>query len=343
MSVMKVGLLGGSFDPIHKGHLELAKAILKDGCQEIWFLPCLSSPLKERSLSKYEDRLKMIQLAIKPYKKMKICEIEKELPSPSYTINTLKELTRRYNYEFLFYIGFDQANQLHLWKDIEECMKLAEFRIFERGDEKLACHYSLKQVKFKPMDISSTQIRKGSFGDVSKPVLNYIWDKRLYLEEYAASQMDEKRYAHSVSVAKVCQELALANHLNDKDAYVIGLLHDICKRWSYEKSKAWMECYEKDHINEPVAIWHGYLVDHYLKHVFKIKEKYILEAVHHHVLGDSSNPYAQIVYIADKCEPLRGYDASYELALAKKNLNEAVEYVKESQKAYLKKEKKIHE
>ena len=47
MSTLKIALLGGSFDPIHKGHLELAKAILKDGCQEVWFLPCKASPLKE--------------------------------------------------------------------------------------------------------------------------------------------------------------------------------------------------------------------------------------------------------------------------------------------------------
>ena len=71
MSVVRVGLLGGSFDPIHKGHLALAKAILKDGCQEVWFLPCIQSPLKERQLTDFEDRCKMIQLAIKPYRKMR--------------------------------------------------------------------------------------------------------------------------------------------------------------------------------------------------------------------------------------------------------------------------------
>ena len=71
MSTLKIGLLGGSFDPIHKGHLELAKSILKDGCSEVWFLPCLSSPLKDRKLTDFHDRVKMIQLAIAPFKKMK--------------------------------------------------------------------------------------------------------------------------------------------------------------------------------------------------------------------------------------------------------------------------------
>ena len=60
MSTLRIGLLGGSFDPIHKGHLELAKAILKNGCHEVWLLPCQSSPLKERGLSNFEDRVNMI-------------------------------------------------------------------------------------------------------------------------------------------------------------------------------------------------------------------------------------------------------------------------------------------
>lgn len=338
MSVIKVGLLGGSFDPIHKAHLAMAKAILKDGCQEVWFLPCLHSPLKERTLSSFEDRCAMIQRAIAPYRKMKLCTIEKQLPSPSYTIETLKQLKKKYPYEFVFYIGNDQAMQLDKWKDIEECFKLAEFRIFKRDDEKITCPYDLKEVPFEKMDISSTKVRAGAFYDVPKAVSNYIWEHRLYLDEFVQNMMNEKRYRHSVSVANVCKELASAHHLNEEDAYVIGLLHDICKCWNVDKSEAWMRCYESEHLDEPKAIWHGYLSDHYLKRVFKIKEKHILKAVHHHVLGDCKDPYAQIVYIADKCEPLRGYDASYELNLSKKNLDAAVNYVMQVQKEYIKKE-----
>ena len=342
MSVVRVGLLGGSFDPIHNGHLALAKAILKDGCSQAWFLPCVHSPLKKRTLTSFEDRSAMIQRAIAPFKKMKLCTIEKNLPSPSYTIHTLKELKKRYpDYEFIFYIGNDQAMVLDQWKDIEACMKLAEFRVFKRDSEEIKSVYPLKEVSFKRMDVSSTQVRNGAFHDVPQAVRNYIWEHRLYLDEFVRHSMNEKRYLHSVSVAQVCQKIAGAHHLNEKDAYVIGLLHDICKCWSHEKSEAWMKCFEKEHLDEPKAIWHGYLSDHYLKRVFKIKEKYILKAVHHHVKGDCGDPYAQIVYIADKCEPLRGYDASYELHLSRKNLKAAVSYVKQVQSEYIKKENRL--
>lgn len=338
MRALKVGLLGGSFDPIHKGHLALAKAILKDGCDEVWLIPCIHSPLKDHELSAFYDRVRMIELALKPFKKMKVCTIEEQLPSPSYTINTLRLLKKTTPHEFVFYIGSDQAKQLDRWKDIEECFKLAEFRVFQRDCEMIECFTELKEVQFQPIDISSTKVRQGAFYDVPKAVRHYIWEHRLYLNEFVSFNMNEKRYLHSLSVAQVCKELAAAHHLHEEDAYVIGLLHDICKYWDGSKSLAWMKLYENKHLQEPKAIWHGYLADHYLNKLFVIKEKHILKAIHHHVKGDSNDPYAQIVYIADKCEPLRGYDASYELNLAKKDLKEAVRYVKKTQMEYIKKE-----
>lgn len=338
MSTIKVGLLGGSFDPIHNGHLKLAKAILKDGCQEVWLLPCVLSPFKSQTSSNFQDRVEMIKRAILPFKKMKVCTIEETMSIPSYTVHTLQKLKEKYSYEFIFYIGNDQAKQLDKWKDIEECMKLAEFRVFKRDVDEVECDYDLKVVNFDVVDISSTKVRQGAFCDVPKTVRDYIWTRRLYLDEFVKANMNEKRYLHSVSVANVCKELAIAHHLNEEDAYIIGLLHDICKCWNKNKSEAWMQCYESRHINEPSAIWHGYLADHYLKKVFKIREKHILKAVHHHVIGDCSDPYAQIVFIADKCDPLRGYDVSEQLALSKRNLNQAVELVKKQQQEYIKKE-----
>lgn len=338
MPNVRIGLLGGSFDPIHKGHLALAKAILHDGCQQVWFLPCVKSPLKENELSNYEDRVKMIQLAIKPFKKMKVCTIEKNLPSPSYTVKTLKELKKKYQGEFVFYIGNDQAKQLDQWKDIETCMQLAEFRVFKRDSEEIECPYPLKEVSFKRMDVSSTKVRQGAFHDVCKSVRHYIWENRLYLDEFVRNSMKEKRYVHSVSVANVCAELARCHHLNEKDAYVIGLVHDICKAWDQEKSARYMKCFKED-MSLPFPIWHGVLSDHYLNRVFCVKEKHILKAIHHHVNGNHANPYSQIVYIADKCEPLRNYDTTFELALARKSLKDAVKLVQEEQMEFIKKEK----
>lgn len=334
-----IGLLGGSFDPIHKAHLAMAKAILKDGCQEVWFLPCVVSPLKDRTLSSFDLRKKMIEAAIRPYRKMKVCTIEKELASPSYTIHTLTALKKKYpDVHFVFYIGNDQAKQLNLWKDIEACFKLAEFRCFKRNEERVDCPYPIKSVTFKPMDISSTQVRRGKFFDTVKPVRNLIWKYGLYLEEFVSAQMSEKRFNHSVSVANLSKEIAHAHGLNEDEAYRSGLLHDVCKQWPKEKSEAWMKCYEASHLDEPIAIWHGYLCDHFLKRYFPVN-KTIQQAVHWHVLGKGKNPIADIVYMADKLDPLRDYDSSQEIEFAKRNLKAAKAVVYEQQQAYLTKEK----
>lgn len=343
-SIKTVGLLGGSFDPIHKGHLELGKKILKDGCDEVWYIPCQASPLKERKISDFDLRVKMIRAAIRPFKKMVCNEVERNLPVPSYTINTLRILKKRYpDYQFRFYIGNDQAKQLHRWNDIEKCFELAEFRVFKRGDETVTCQYNLESMNNDLLPYSSTEIRKGRMQDVPKAALHVLWKHRMYLDTVLAHAMSEKRYNHSVSVAKLSKQLASAHGLDEDIAYTAGLMHDICKEWPYEKSEAWMKCYESKYLDEPSAIWHGYLADHALKKLFPVTEKKILQAVHHHVKGECKDPYAMIVYMADKLDPSRDYDSSKTIKLAMKDLNAGYQQVRFDQYQYLKKENKINE
>ena len=83
----KIGLFGGSFDPVHNGHIELAKTVIKKvGLDEIWFIPTFDQPLKDSHVENFSDRKKLLEIAIKPYRKMKVCDIELSMPQPSYTI-----------------------------------------------------------------------------------------------------------------------------------------------------------------------------------------------------------------------------------------------------------------
>ena len=75
---MKIGLLGGTFDPIHNGHLAIAKTALKRlRLDQVWFIPSLKTPLKDRELTPFELRVIMMEKALRPYRKMKLCLIEK--------------------------------------------------------------------------------------------------------------------------------------------------------------------------------------------------------------------------------------------------------------------------
>lgn len=121
---MKVGIFSGSFNPVHSGHLALARWILQQQyVDEIWFIRSPQNPLKvDQYLLDDHHRLRMLQLAISKEPKMKICHIEDELPKPSYTINTLEALARRYPCdEFHLIIGADNwllFSRWYRWKDI---------------------------------------------------------------------------------------------------------------------------------------------------------------------------------------------------------------------------------
>ena len=140
---MKIGLLGGTFDPIHNGHLAIAKTALKRlGLDQVWFIPSLKTPLKDRELTPFELRVIMMEKALRPYRKMKLCLIEKDLPTPSYTITTVKTLKKQYpEYDFVWIIGDDQYANLDQWKAVDELRRLVQFAVFSRqGIAALSLH-----------------------------------------------------------------------------------------------------------------------------------------------------------------------------------------------------------
>lgn len=115
---MRIGIFGGTFDPIHLGHL-----ILAERCREqarldlVWFMPSAHPPHKaEREVTRFEQRCEMIELAIAGHPAFRVERIEKELPAPSYTAETLAELHRRHpSKEFLLLMGSDQLPDLPNW------------------------------------------------------------------------------------------------------------------------------------------------------------------------------------------------------------------------------------
>ncbi len=337
---MRIALLGGSFDPIHNGHLCIAKtAIKKLNVDQVWFLPCKDAPLKDGQYASFKNRCEMIQYAIEPYRKLRLCTIEGTLEGTSYTIRTIKELKKKYpEHTFVFLIGDDQAKQFHLWKQSEELLKLVEFYVFSR-EENMELPYGLNRVHMQLIDVSSTEIRQGKkHWLLPKSVQRYIGEHYLYVDACVRCYMSEKRYNHSVSVANLCVELAKAHHLDEKVAWCMGMAHDICKQLPKDEATIWMMHHMPEHMNEPIAIWHGYIGADYVKRKLHIENKDIISSIYHHVLGDGKSPYNIILYIADKLDPSRGYDSSEQIELCKKNLLLGFDRVKKEQEEYLRNE-----
>ncbi|MXQ73900.1 nicotinate (nicotinamide) nucleotide adenylyltransferase [Clostridiaceae bacterium DONG20-135] len=347
---MRIAILGGSFDPIHKAHLQIAKCARKQFADEVWFMPTAQTPLKNRSLSENHHRAAMIRLAIAPYRHMRLSTLELERGGASYTIDTVQELIRRYpQHTFYWLIGSDQEAQLAQWKDIETLARLVSICVYPRGDQtNITKHdFPIQQMTMKPMPISSTMARSNELSILPYSVRRYIGEHGLYMDEIVSHTMSEKRFSHSKRVAELCVELAAVHGLDTRQAYLAGILHDVCKEWPYEKARIWMRHMEPQWLNSAPAIWHGFIASRYVKRYYQINDREITYAIRWHVLGSDSTKLAMILFAADKLERGRGYDSSREIELCKHNLRLGYQEVKRQQQAYIEQEHKkeiaVHE
>jgi nicotinate-nucleotide adenylyltransferase len=200
----KIGLLGGTFDPIHFGHLNLAFELMeKRELDQVWFIPAQVNPFKVQFPPHSMDhRLAMVQLAIQDIPQFQLKDLEKERPPPSYTIDTLKAFIAEEAYsptpnQFYLLLGEDSIPSFFYWHLPEEIVKLVPLLIGSRsgiGEYELS-KFSLPireaiqkgMTLTHLMDISSTEIRKRLTQKlycgylVPAPVLDYIQKKQLYL------------------------------------------------------------------------------------------------------------------------------------------------------------------
>ena len=115
---MQIAIFSGSFNPIHNGHLAIAREVLaQDAADELWFLVSPQNPLKKNlHLLPETDRLKMVELAIEDEKGMKASDFEFHLPRPTFTINTLEKLRKNFpEHQFRLLIGGDNLVIFHKW------------------------------------------------------------------------------------------------------------------------------------------------------------------------------------------------------------------------------------
>lgn len=131
----KVGLLFGSFNPIHNGHLVIAQSVVNAHLtDEVWIVVSPQNPFKDpKSLLNQYDRLHLVQLAVEGNMQIKPCDIEFKLPKPSYTIDTLTYLQERHaNYDFVVIMGEDNLEHFAKWKNYEQILKYYTLIVYPR-------------------------------------------------------------------------------------------------------------------------------------------------------------------------------------------------------------------
>ncbi len=165
----KIGIFGGSFDPPHKGHLEISKiAIKKLSLAKLYWCVTKKNPFKKKTLFSLSDRVKQSKYITKKIKKIKIKSFDKKIKSTN-TIDLVKYLKRtNKKNSFFLIIGSDNLINFHKWKEWKILTKLTKIVVFSRKDYDIKAKKSVivkkvKKIIFiknKQINISSTQIRK---------------------------------------------------------------------------------------------------------------------------------------------------------------------------------------
>jgi nicotinate-nucleotide adenylyltransferase len=165
---MRIGLLGGSFDPIHQGHLKLAKSALAQlRLKKVYLVLAPRPPHKSNGIeAPVESRLKMLRLAVKGERGLKVATWELKRKGPSYTVITLQNLRRLHPDDEIFFImGSDTFNGFSRWKDPEKILKLARLAVGVRpGSEGVGVKdewgHKVVHLRGEFPDFSSREVRQ---------------------------------------------------------------------------------------------------------------------------------------------------------------------------------------
>ena len=164
--MQKIGLFGGSFDPVHLGHLLVAQAAREElGLDRLFFIPAAQSPFKPGSkTAPNADRLRLLRLSLAGNTWCEVDEQELQRGGVSYTVETVRDYSRRFTGTQLFYIiGADHVQKLPSWREANELARLTEFVVVPRPGESEPLFpkpFRGHVLKGFPLGISSSQIRQ---------------------------------------------------------------------------------------------------------------------------------------------------------------------------------------
>ncbi|WP_440895909.1 nicotinate-nucleotide adenylyltransferase [Amphibacillus sp. Q70] len=158
----KIGILGGTFDPPHIGHLVMAEEVYERlSLDEVWFIPSAEPPHKEKAKVSAQDRLAMLTAAVGQVDYFKIKTIELEREGKSYTYDTINTLQQSYpNAQFYFIIGADMVEYLPNWYKIDQLVEKVQFVGVKRPDFDLETPYPVILLDTPGLDVSSTMVRE---------------------------------------------------------------------------------------------------------------------------------------------------------------------------------------
>lgn len=359
----RIALFGGTFDPIHNGHIvlacELAKRLKLD---RVVLMPTFVPPHKIKvQMAPAVDRVAMCRLACAEHPVLTVSEWEINRRGASFTVLTLEEMRRAWPEADLFlFVGADMFLTLGSWHRFSDIAKLATLCAVPRDDVPAAAlrayaeELSAQGARCVIEDIvtpciSSTDIRERVRGGlpldglVPAAVAAYIEERQLYADErhyrdttdqyleILRGRLTPKRYRHSLAVADQAVHLAKKYGVDSEKAYMAGLLHDILKDTDgdsqlqiFKDFGILLDAVEK---NAP-KLWHAHAGAVFLERILGITDEEILSAVRYHTTGRAGMaPLDVVLYLADFTSADRDYpDVDVLRELTERDVDEAMVY-----------------
>lgn len=340
-SISKLAIMGGTFDPIHIGHLVTAEEVRYEfGIDEVLFVPTGHPPHKSNiNMTTSEHRYLMTVLATAANPSFKVSRLEIDREGVTYTIDTIKEIKAIYGEHIRLYFitGADAVQQILTWKESEELLQICDFVAVTRPGynkeelikqiEELKRNYesNIHFLEVPALAISSSSIRSRISNIkpikylVPEEVENYIKKYNLYeynicltekereeMCEYVAAKLSPKRYAHTRGVVEMALEYAKHHKLDYDEAFIAALFHDIAKELSKEEKLRLCEEYEielDDFERKHIDLAHGKIGAVLLERDWGISKPAILNSIKYHTVGRlNMTDLEKIIYLADMTE-----------------------------------------
>ena len=339
----KMALFGGTFDPIHRGHISMALRLADAlGLDEVILMPTSVPPHKIKdSMADAAHRLAMCRIAASVHPKLTVSDMEITRGGASFTVDTLTALTAQHpDAEWHLITGADMFCTLRTWYRFDDIAKAVTFCTVPRTgtDTAVLLAYAAEltvqgvrcYVADEPVEpISSTEIRRrlaaGEPTDEYLPdgVADYIRQHALYAanadgcdrdEQYKAiirQRLGDYRYHHSLCVADEAKRLAERYGADEKKAYTAGLLHDIMKDTDRKSQLQILADFGilLDEVEQQVdKLWHAKVGAAFIEHILQVTDRAILDAVRYHTTGRAGMSLLEkIVFVADFTSADRRY------------------------------------
>ncbi len=343
---MRIGIFGGSFDPVHIEHVRLVECAVEElQLDKLFVMPAFVPPHKKgKALAAEQDRLAACRAAFAHIPKVEVSGYEIHKRGTSYTFETCRYFKEKYDpCELYFLVGTDMLRDFPSWKNPEDILLTATLAVCARAEEKgweereraaFVNRFGIDfvTVSYQGKNVSSTLVRallaagedvSGYVGERVAKLLNERGTYALNGVKEALALEKPLRKAHTLRVAKLAAELAQKHKIDEKKTLAAALLHDCAK--NVPPNSPLLKGFVLDETVPP-AVMHQFAGAYLAEKKFGVKDEDVLNAVRYHTSGrPNMSPLEKIVFLADLLEEERCYPGVERLrALLYKDIDECL-------------------